>query len=269
MRLGDAGDERRGRCRRRPSGGRRARPSAQLLDRRHQRLGRVVVAGGEQHHAVALRRVDAVPRARLRRDRRLRGGRRGRVDEARAERADGGGHRACGCDQSSPEPQPVTSAAVAASMATARSGGRKAVVLSSGGGRCASSFLSQFWPPAPRTSCWAACLPAVRRRAGCCSPAPCNVHWPTEGVACQPRVRRTVIVAAVGIAAAVIAVSERRTRPSAHGFSSTVYVDVTAGDDGSRPHGAGARIRPPRRVRRRLRARRPALPGGHRRVRGR
>ena len=54
----------------------------------------------------------------------------------------------------------------------------------------------------------------------------------------------------------------------AHGFSSVVYVDVTS-PARARPHDARAGVRPARRLRRRRRARRSALPGGHRRVRGR
>ncbi|MEU7757250.1 HupE/UreJ family protein [Micromonospora sp. NPDC049171] len=45
------------------------------------------------------------------------------------------------------------------------------------------------------------------------------------------RVRRTVIVTAVGIAAAVIPFLGAGTA-SAHGFSSTVYAEITAGDEG-------------------------------------
>ena len=126
----------------------------------------------------------------------------------------------------------MTSAAVAASRATARSGGRKVVVLS-GGGQCAWClvFLSQFHSPA-----------ISRGRAGCLFSVGSSVGGlmftrdmqralANRGSRMFGYVRRTVIVAVVGIAAAVIPFLGAG-QAFAHGFSSTVYAQISAGDEG-------------------------------------
>ena len=156
----------------------------------------------------------------------------------------------------------MTSAAVAASMATARSGGRKAIVLRvvAEGARTSSyPHLNAAPGHRRRRSRTSVRRRFVGERAGvhprraACTGQPKESH-----VTPRPPYRR-----------------RRRCRPrrsgdrrfwapapaSAHGFSSIVYVDVTSPRRGSRPDRARARVRPARRLRRRRRARRPALPG--------
>ena len=172
---------------------------------------------------------------------------------------------ACGRDQSSAEPQPLTSTAVAtaaASVPTSRSRARKEIVLGSGE-RC-GFFLPQaaFHGAAPSE-------PFAHR-----SPRLPFVH-PTSRLR-SPTERSLMSARRSDVVAVLVARGRSRGSPLlsaapafAHGFSSIVYVDATSPEQRARPRRARAGVRPARRLRRRRREGRPALPGRHRGVRGR
>ncbi|MEU7948444.1 HupE/UreJ family protein [Micromonospora taraxaci] len=127
----------------------------------------------------------------------------------------------------------MTSAAVAANMATARSGGRKVIVLRmvAGGAR---TFSYSYRNSGRRQSAGAGS--GILFSGGSSARGLVFTHGMQRALANRGsrmlgRVRRAVIVTAVGIAAAVIPFLGAHAA-SAHGFSSTVYTKITAGDEG-------------------------------------
>ncbi|MEU8253511.1 HupE/UreJ family protein [Micromonospora inaquosa] len=127
----------------------------------------------------------------------------------------------------------MTSAAVAASMATARSGGRKVIVL-------------RVVAVGARTSPYSYLNSGRRQSVGDRSAILFSGGSPVRGLVFTHdmqralanrgsrmlgRIRRTVIVAAVGFAAVVVPFLAAEPA-SAHGFSSTVYAKIAAGDEG-------------------------------------
>ncbi|MFF5203785.1 HupE/UreJ family protein [Micromonospora parva] len=127
----------------------------------------------------------------------------------------------------------MTSAAVAASMATARSGGRKVIVLRVVA-ECARTSSYSYLNSGHRQS--------VGGGSGMLFSGGSSVRGlvftndmqralANRGSRMSGRIRRTVIVAAVGFAAAVVPFLAAEPA-SAHGFSSTVYAEITAGDEG-------------------------------------
>ncbi|MEU8164463.1 HupE/UreJ family protein [Micromonospora parva] len=127
----------------------------------------------------------------------------------------------------------MTSAAVAASMATARSGGRKVIVLRVVA-ECARTSSYSYLNSGHRQS--------VGGGSGMLFSGGSSVRGlvftndmqralANRGSRMSGRIRRTVIVAAVGFAAAVVPFLAAEPA-SAHGFSSTVYAKITAGDEG-------------------------------------